>query len=124
MKGFIEQKGLYALYRHSFSEASSIRFERGVSEAVMVSPVVLNLRTGSFAVITGKMCLKLNDLEDAKDLADAYGISLSFVNQYLTLACYEIPPDVEILTLRKDLLNDPRVQRVTLDMVDRIRHAH
>ncbi len=124
IKGFIERKGLYALYRHSFSEASSIRFERGDSEDVTVSPVVLNLRTGSFTVITGKMCLKLNDLEDVKDLADAYGIALSFVNQYLTLACYEIPPDVEILVLRKDLLNDPRVLRVTLDMVDRIRHAH
>jgi len=120
----VERKGLFTVYNRSFSQEPSIRVIEGRSGGVTAHPVVLNLRTKSVAVITGKMCLKLKELEDAQSMADSYGITLSFVNTRMSTACYEIPTEVNILTLREDLENESGVLRVTLDMVDRIRRPH
>ena len=83
--------------------------------------MVLNLRTKSIGIITGRLWLKLKELSDARSMADAYGMTLSFVNTPMSTAFYDVPAGVDIFVLRKDLQKDPRVLRVTLDMVDRIR---
>jgi len=110
----VEQKGLFTVYKAS-------RELQRTSGEVSAHPVVLNLETRSIGIITGRLWLKLKDLSDAGTMADAYGMTLSFVNDPMSTAFYDVPAGVDILTLRKELEADPRVLRVTLDMVDRIR---
>lgn len=118
----IERKGLFTVYRQSSSEQASIRMVKGQSGDVQVNPVVLNLETKSIGIITGKLWLKLKDMQDAQSIANSYNIALSFVNIPMETAFYDFPSDVNILTLRKRLIEDnPGILRVTLDMVDRIR---
>ena len=109
----VEQKGLFTVYKPS-------RELQGTAREVANYPVVLNLETNSIGIITGRLWLKLKELSDAGSMADAYGMTLSFVNDPMSTAFYDVPEGVDILTLRKDLDKDPRVWRVTLDMVDRI----
>jgi hypothetical protein len=120
----VEQKGLFRVYRGPLEGVPSIRGLRAESGAGSVHPVVLNLKTQSLGIITGNLWLKFKNMGDAQSVADAYGISLSFVNAAMSTAFYEVPAGVDILTLRKRLETDPRVVRVTLDMVDRLRHPH
>ena len=118
----IERKGLFTVYRQSSSEQASIRTVKGQSGDVQVNPVVLNLGTKSIGIITGKLWLKLKDMQDAQSIANSYNITLSFVNIPMETAFYDFPNDVNILTLRKRLIEEnPGILRVTLDMVDRIR---
>jgi hypothetical protein len=85
-------------------------------------PVVYNLKMKSIGIITGKLWLKLKDMQDVPSIADMYNIPLSFANNEMSTAFYDIPGDVNIQTLRKQLEADTRVLRVTLDMVDVIQH--
>jgi hypothetical protein len=95
---------------------------KGQSGYVQVNPVVLNLETKSIGIINGKLWLKLKDMQDAQSIANSYNITLSFVNIPMETAFYDFPSDVNILALRKRLIEEnPGILRVTLDMVDRIR---
>ena len=123
MEEVIEQKGLFTVYRQSLAEEPSIRTVRRSNGDVMVHPVVLNLQTKSLGIVTGKLWLKLKDMQEAQSIANSYDITLSFVNTPMATSFYELPGNVNILTLRKRLEDDPRILRVTLDMVDRIRLA-
>lgn len=118
----MERKGLFTVYRQQMAEGPSIRTEGRQSGTVLTHPVVLNLKTKSIGIVTGKLWLKLRDMQDARIIADAYGMTLSFVNDPMATSFYEIPAEVDILALRKRLQDDSRILRVTLDMVDRIRH--
>ena len=116
----IERKGLFAVYGQSLAAEASIHAASGSSGEVLAYPVVLNLKTKSFGIITGNLWLKLEDMADAQPIADAFHMTLSFVNIPMATAFYEFPADVNILRLRKQLEADARISLVTLDMVDRI----
>ncbi|MBI5591243.1 MAG: hypothetical protein HY881_12250 [Deltaproteobacteria bacterium] len=122
MEDVIERKGLFAVYRRSLAGEASIHAVSGSSGDVQTYPVVLNLETKSLGIITGNLWLKLKDMQDARPIAEAFNMTLSFVNIAMETAFYEFPADVNILTLRKHLEADARISLVTLDMVDRISH--
>jgi len=114
-EGVVLRKGLFTIYQ----QGSALQTQSAGSPA---HPVVLNLETNSLGILTGRLWLKLKDLEDAQPLADTYGMTLSFVNAPMSTAFYEVREGTDILTLRKALNKDPRIIRATLDMVDRVRH--
>jgi len=116
----IERKGLFSVYKQSQVTVPSIRAENESADSVPTHPVVYNLKTKSIGIITGKLLLELKNMQDAPHIADMYNLSLSFANIEMSTAFYDIPGDVNIQTLRKQLQADPRVVRVTLDIVDRI----
>jgi hypothetical protein len=120
MGDVIERKGLFTVYSQSLAAEPAIRTATGCAGEFPAHPVVLNLRTKSLGIITGNLWLKLKDMQDAQPIADAYSITLSFVNIPMETAFYEYPADVNILALRKQLEADARISRVTLDMVERI----
>ncbi|WP_028325200.1 hypothetical protein [Desulfatirhabdium butyrativorans] len=123
---FIQQKGPFSLYEQAVSvKSASIRaLSKASAGDGFAYPAVLNLKTQSLGVLTGKLWLKLKDLSDADAIASDYALSLSFTNTALSTAFYEVPKSasVNLLALRNQLAADPRVETVTLDMVDRIRH--
>ena len=118
----IERKGLFSVYKQSQATVPSIRAENESADSVPTHPVVYNLKMKSIGIITGKLWLKLKDMQDAPFIADMYNIPLSFANNEMSTAFYDIPGDVNIQTLRKQLEADTRVLRVTLDVVDVIQH--
>ena len=117
----VEQKGLFSVYKQSQAAALSIRSDNESALDVPTYPVVYNQETKSIGIITGKLWLNLKDMADAPSLAEAYHLSLSWTNNGMEMAFYDIPENVDIQTLRKQLQADTRVVRVTLGMVDRIR---
>jgi hypothetical protein len=122
MEDVIERKGLFSVYKKLKATDPSIRTENESAGNISTYPVVYNLEMKSIGIITGKLWLKLKNMQDASFIADMYNISLSFLNNEMETAFYNIPGDVNIQTLRKQLEADIRVLRVTLDMVDIIQH--
>ena len=117
----IEQKGLFLVYKRSQAAAPAIRADNESALDTPTYPVVYNQDMKSIGILTGRLWLKLKDMADAPTLANAYHLSLSWTNNDMETAFYDIPENVDIQGLRKQLQADARVVRVTLDMVDRIR---
>lgn len=116
----LEHKGPYTIFKRETETASPSRLRGDSPEATPTCPVVLNLNTRSLGILTGRLWLKLENLQHAPFLADEYDMLLSFINDAMSTAFYEAP-DQDLLVLRHKLANDGRVLHVTLDMVDRIR---
>jgi hypothetical protein len=116
----VEQKGLFSVYKQSQAAALSIRSDSESAIDVPTYPVVYNLEMKSIGILTGKLWLNLKDMADALSLAETYHLSLSWTNNKMETAFYDIPENVDIQALRKQLQADARVVRVTLNMVDRI----
>lgn len=115
----VEQKGPFRIYKPSAT--SGKLYARSVKNS-SICPIALNLRTKSLAIVTGNIWLKLKNIHDADAIAVEYGLSLSFSNAAMSTSFYQVPAEMDIQTLRTQLLADSRIMRVTLDMVDRIRH--
>jgi hypothetical protein len=116
----VETKGGFTIYK-----AASGTVSRSASSGTMSShPVALNIRTQSFAILTGNLWLKLKDINDAQPIANDYGLTFSHVFAPMMTAFYAAPAGTDLEALRKKLLDDGRIKRVTLDMVDRIRRPH
>ena len=118
----IEQKGLFSVFKKSQAAAPAIRADNESATDAPTYPVVYNLEMKSIGILTGRLWLKLKDMADAQPLTESYPLSLSWTNNEMETAFYDIPENVDIQELRKQLQADARVVRVTLDMVDRIRH--
>ncbi len=118
----IEQKGLFSVFKKSQAAAPAIRADNESATDAPTYPVVYNLEMKSIGILTGRLWLKLKDMADAQPLAESYPLSLSWTNNEMETAFYDIPENVDIQELRKQLQADARVMRVTLDMVDRIRN--
>ena len=115
----VEQKGPFRIYKPSAK--SGKLYARSVKNS-STFPIALNLRTKSLAIVTGNIWLKLKNIKDADAIAAEYGLALSFSNAAMSTSFYQVPAEMDIQTLRTQLLADARIMRVTLDMVDRIRH--
>jgi hypothetical protein len=116
----IEQKGLFSVFKKSQAAAPAIRADNESATDAPTYPVVYNLEMKSIGILTGKLWLNLKDMADALSLAETYHLTLSWTNNKMETAFYDIPENVDIQALRKQLQADARVVRVTLDMVDRI----
>lgn len=112
-EAFVQQKGPFTIYKRG--AALKIQSDRSPAHQV-----VLNLERNSLGILTGNLWLKLKDLEVAQSLADTYGMTLTFINTPMSTAFYETRDGIDILALRRVLNKDPRIVRVTLDIVDRI----
>ena len=119
---FVEQKGPYLIYKQSSAAEAAVASGPSGGTGTQTYPVVLNTQTCSIGILTGRLFLKLKDLQNADAIAKDYGLALSFVNVPMSTAFYEIPSGtaVNLLTLRKRLQSDDRIQTVTLDMMDHI----
>jgi len=118
----VEQKGLFSVYKRSQVAVPAIRADNESALDTPTYPVVYNQDMKSIGILTGRLWLKLKDMADAPTLAETYHLSLSWTNNEMETAFYDIPENVDIQELRKQLQADTRVVRVTLDMVDRIRN--
>lgn len=112
----VEQKGRFNIYAAA-DRASARRVGEDSSR-----PVALNLKTNSLAIITGNLWLKLGDMQNARAIAEEYNLVFSFSNAAMQTAFYRAAAGADMESLRRRLQADPRIMRVTLDMVDRIRH--
>lgn len=111
----VEQKGRFNIYAGE-NRASGRR--AGEDSA---RPVAFNLRTKSLAIVTGDLWLKLKDMKSAQAIAGEYNLVFSFSNPAMQTAFYRAAAGADMEILRQRLQADPRIMRVTLDMVDRIR---
>lgn len=118
---FVEQKGPFLIYKQSPATEAAVAGSSS-SESIQTYPVVLNTRTHSIGILTGRLFLELKDMQNAETIARDYHLTLSFINAAMSTAFYEIPSGttVNLLTLRKRLQSDDRIQTVTLDMMDHI----
>jgi hypothetical protein len=114
----VEEKGPYGIYGPPAPASPSQRSAAGITPP---HPIALNLRTKSLAIVTGRLWLKLKNMQDTQSIADDYGLVVSFSNPAMETSFYDTPADADIKNLRKRLQEDPRIIRVTLDMMDRIR---
>lgn len=115
----VEQKGPFMIYETADRSKKSSAMASGGGATY---PVALNVRTQSLAVITGNIWLTLKDIRDAGAIGTEYGLTYSFSNAAISTSFFQIPAEMDIPALRKRLQTDARIIRVTLDMVDRIRH--
>ncbi len=115
----VQQKGPFMIYETADRSKKSSAMASGGRATY---PVALNVQTHSLAVITGNIWLTLKDIRDAGAIAAEYGLTFSFSNAAISTSFFRIPAETDIPALRKRLQTDARIIRVTLDMVDRIRH--
>jgi len=115
----VGKKGPFTIYQLSASPEKIFTHSAGAGSGY---PVALNLNTNSLAVVTGNIWLKLKNMRDSRPIGDEYGLAYSFSNATMATSFYSLPPDADINALLKKLQADPRVLRVTLDMIDRIRY--
>lgn len=120
----LEEKGIYMIYRPHPSPPSSgsaIRRSQHSQQDIHTFPIVINQTTGRLGVVTDDLMLKLKNPETASAIAEEYGLAFSYMNDLIRTAVYKISVETDIKELRERLIHDPRVERVTLSIVDRIR---
>jgi hypothetical protein len=118
----IERKGGFTIYKPAAS--GTVASQAASGNSATAHRIALNVQTQSLSVVTGKLWLKLKDINDARPIADEYGLTFSHVFAPMMTAFYQAPEGADLEALRNSLLADARIKRVTLDMVDRIRQPH
>jgi hypothetical protein len=108
----IARKGLFTIHRQPSASAPA---------ALPDYPVVYNLRMKAIGVMTRSLSLKLVNTNDAQPLADEYGLKFSFLSDVMRTAFYSVPARIDLMQLRARLMEDPRIARVTLEILDRTR---
>lgn len=119
----LERKGRYTIYRPlpASPTGSAIRGVLHHRRSIQTFPIVINRTTGRLGVVTDGLMLKLRDPETATAIAGEYGLSFSYMNDLIRTAVYTLAEEVNIKDLRERLMHDPRIERVTLSIVDHIR---
>lgn len=117
----LTERGLFTIYRPAETPSAAMTPDTSVSAEVLPAyPVVLNERTGALGVVTRRLWLKLRDMRDTDPIAREYGLDNSFSNAAMRTSFYEVPGGADIWALRARLRSDPRVERVTLEVIDRV----
>ncbi len=118
---FLEEKGLFSIYKPAAaSSAPGMKTANGMSGNFPAHPVVFNQRTKTLGALTRTLWLKLRDMRDTDGIAGEYGMDLSFSNTAMETSFYEVPEGIDLQALRTRLQGDPRIVRVTLEVIDRI----
>ena len=118
----LEERGLFSIYRPVVpSPVSGPKLAASLAAVNLPAhPVVLNERTNSLGVLTRILWLKLRDMRDTDGIAAEYEMTLSFSNAAMETSFYEVPEGIDLQEFRTRLRGDPRVLRVTLEVIDRI----
>ncbi len=115
-------EGAFSIYRPvPTSPASGRKTANMAAGDLPAYPVVFNQRTKALGVLTRRLWLKLKEMRDTDGIAKEYGMALSFSNAAMQTSFYEVPEGIDLQTLRTRLQSDPRIMRVTLEVIDRIR---
>lgn len=115
----LAEKGRFIVYAPQEAASEANRTAMAAPTAAAHYPVVFNRRTGRLGVVSRKLWLKLDRPADAAPIADAYSLQLAFVNPVMKTAFYTAPAGLDLHALRNALSGDPRVARVTLEIIDR-----
>lgn len=117
----LAERGRFTIYRPAAATAAAVPPDAALAPTTPPSyPVVLNERTGALGVVTRRLWSKLKVMTDTDAIGREYGLEFSFANAAMRTSFYGVPGGVDIWALRTRLQSDPRVERVTLEIIDRV----
>lgn len=120
------RKGAFRIYHQptapsaATAEGGAVSRNAGASPESPLHPVVFNKRMKILGVMTRNLWLKLADMKDADSIAQKYGLKPLYNCVPMQTAFYSAPGEIDLMQLRARLQNDPRILRVTLEVLDRI----
>jgi hypothetical protein len=80
-------------------------------------PVVAKIGNGVLGIVTGTIIVTLTDSQAAKNVANAHGLNLKFVDLDLKLAYYSAPATAALDQVAAELKANSYVEQVTLEVV-------
>jgi hypothetical protein len=89
-----------------------------------VYSVVLNERTGQYAVVTGTLTVKLRDMATADAVAQEHGLTVEVLFGHLGYAVYLAGPGQDLLMLADALRADARTASVTINVLENVPEPH
>ncbi|MBF0351555.1 MAG: hypothetical protein HQM11_11025 [SAR324 cluster bacterium] len=113
---FVEQKGNFKVFSQ-ITKASPMRVER--ISARTNYPVLLNQRTGVFAIVTGNVLVKLKEMTQVEPLAQEHQLKLIRRFDAIQTASYEFI-DQDILHALSVLRQDVRVEEASLELIEHL----
>ena len=117
-------KGRYVMYRDAgIAPFASTPQVQAVNEQPVYS-VVLNERTGQYAVVTGTLTVKLHDMGTADALAREHGVSVEVLFGHLGYAVYAAGAGQDLLALADTLRADERTASVTINVLEHVPVPH
>ncbi len=102
----IETKGKLVLFRVAQQKPALV--ERVGSSTVY--PAVLNVRTGTFGVLTGVLVVKPKSMGDAANIASRYGLETDREFSHLHTVFYRVKANMDIADVAAALQADARVE--------------
>lgn len=110
-------KGPFIIYKAGKTEGLSRKSipEKNQPETY---PVVLNQRTGDFGIVTRKIMVNLDRMEDAESVAEDFNIDLSYKFDYLSIAFYSAKKDQNLISLVNLLKKDSRVKEAEPEIIE------
>lgn len=117
-------KGRYVMYRDTGIAPYAPSPMVQAVNAQPVYSVVLNQRTGQYAVVTGTLTVKLRDMATADAVAQSHGLSVEVLFGHLGYAVYLAGPGHDLLTLADALRADERTASVTINVLENVAEPH
>ncbi len=112
----IETKGKLVLFRSPQQKPAFV--ERVGSSTVY--PAVLNVRTGTFAVLTGALVVKPKSMRDAANIARKYGLETVWEFPHLRTVFYRVKANVDIIDITAALQTEALIEDVYPETVEYI----
>ncbi len=112
----IETKGKFVLFRSPQQKPAFV--ERVGSSTVY--PAVLNVRTGTFAVLTGTLVVKPKSTKDAANIARTYGLETVWEFPHLRTVFYRVRANVDIIEIAAALQTDVLIEDVYPEIVEHV----
>lgn len=117
-------RGRYVMYRDvGIAPYAPTPQVQAVNQQPVYS-VVLNERTGRYAVVTGTLTVKLNDMAAADAVAREHGVSVEVLFGHLGYAVYLAAPGQDLLAVAAALRADPRTAGVTINVLENVPEPH
>jgi hypothetical protein len=110
----IETKGKLVLFRVAQQKPAFV--ERVGSSTVY--PAVLNLRTGTFAVLTGALVVKPKNMSDAGSIANRYGLETVWEFPHLRTVFYRVKANVDIIDIAAAIQADPLIEDIYPEIIE------
>ncbi len=117
-------KGRYVMYRDAgIAPHAPSPMVQAVNQQPVYS-VVLNERTGQYAVVTGTLTVKLHDMATADALAQAHGLTVEVLFGHLGYAVFLAGAGQDLLTVADALRADARTANVTINVLENVAQPH
>jgi hypothetical protein len=112
----IETKGKLVLFRAAQQKRAFV--ERVGS--LTVYPAVLNVRTGTFAVLTGALVVRPKSMSAAGSIANRYGLETVWEFPHLRTVFYRVKANVDIIDIAAALQTDPLIEDVYPEIIEHV----